>query len=595
MKTYRRLFAYIKPYWPQLALATLCMVLFALFNTITIYSIKPTIDHVFTATDAAVDYALPLTAITLHLTRLQMLFGLSGFIVLTFLLKGLASYGQAFFMGLCGMSAGTDLRNEVYEKILRQSLDFFHARKTGDIASRLTGDIGIILNSISNIVAAFIREPAEVMFLIGLIFVLDWRLALVSLLVFPFVGWLIAAFGKKMRTTTHTMQAEQGEIAAVVTETVGGIRIVQGFTMEAHETQRHRARTAEFLRASLRILRIKALAPPVLEFIAALAIAGIIVYGGMQVVNQKITTGTFFTFMAALISLYKPLRSLTQVNNTLQQIVAAGERLFELLDAPLRVVSAPGAPPLAPLKNAITYRGVGFSYDREPVLHDIELTVARGQRVAIVGSSGAGKSTLLNLLPRFYDPTAGAVCIDGTDVRTLDLESLRRAIGIVTQDVVLFNDSVHNNIAYGTPGAAREKVAAAARAANADEFIARLPRGYDTVIGERGMTISGGERQRLSIARALLKNPPILLLDEATSNLDTESERAVQEALERLMADRTTLVIAHRLSTVTGADLIIVLDGGRIVERGPHAELLAQGGLYAKLYQLQFADAPAHP
>ncbi|HNW92644.1 MAG TPA: ABC transporter ATP-binding protein [bacterium] len=594
MKTYTRLFCYIKPYWPQLAVATVCMVLFALFNTVTIYTIKPIIDHVFTPGGEIVTYPLPLTGVVLTLTRHQMLFGIAGFLILTFLCKGLASYGQAYFMGSCGMRAGTDLRNAVYDHLLGQSLAYFDRRKTGDLVSRLTGDIGIILNSISNIVAAFIREPAEVIFVIGLIFLLDWRLTLVSLLVFPLVGWVIAFFGKSMRVTTRSMQQEQGEISTVIMESVAGIRIVQGFTMEAYEQGRHRARAAAFLAAALRILRIKALAPPVLELIAALAIAGIIVYGGLQVIKGEqaggITTGTFFTFMAALITLYKPLRSLTQVNNTLQQIVAAGERLFEILDAPAAVASRPDAPSLPPFAGMIEYRGVHFAYDDEPVLRGIDLTITRGMRVAVVGSSGAGKTTLINLLPRFYDPTRGQVLIDGEDIRLVGLDSLRRQIGIVTQEVVLFNDTVRHNVAYGTANATDEQIMAAARAANAAEFIAKLPEGLDTVIGERGMTLSGGERQRLSIARAILKNPPILLLDEATSNLDTESERAVQEALERLMAQRTTLVIAHRLSTVTTADLIIVLDGGRIVDRGKHEELLARGGLYQRLYELQFAD-----
>ncbi len=591
MSTYSRLFAYIRPYAGHLAVATVCMILFALFNAVTIYTIKPIIDHVFTAGSDLVHYPVPLTGIVLTVTRAQMLFGTAGFLVLVFFCKGLASYGQAYFMGSCGMRAGTDLRNAVYARLLAQSLAYFDRRKTGDLVSRLTGDISIILNSISNIVAAFIREPAEVIFLLGLIFLLDWKLALISLLVFPFVGWIIAFFGKSMRTTTRSLQQEQGEISSVVMESVAGIRIVQGFTMEAYERQRHGARAAAFLRASLRILRIKALAPPVLELIAAFAIAGIIVYGGLQVVRESLTTGTFFAFMAALISLYKPLRSLTQVNNTLQQIVAAGERLFEILDAPVAVTSVPGAPALPAFRDRITYRDVHFAYGDEPVLRGVDIEVTRGMRVAIVGSSGAGKTTLLNLLPRFYDPTQGEVCIDGQDVRAVDLGSLRRQIGIVTQEVVLFNDTVRHNIAYGTDGADDAQVMAAARAANAADFIAKLPQGLDTVIGERGMTLSGGERQRLSIARAVLKNPPILLLDEATSSLDTESERAVQEALERLMAQRTTLVIAHRLSTVTTADLIIVLDGGRIVDRGKHEELLARGGLYRRLYELQFADA----
>jgi len=592
VKSFKRLFGYMRPYSGSLLLAIVCMILFALFNTISIYTLKPIIDEVFNATGELIDYQIPGTELIFSVTREKLLYILAVFIVAVFLGKGLASYGQAYFLGKCGLRAGTDLRNETYQHLLRQSLDYFDSRKTGDLISRLTGDVGIILNSISNIVSGMIREPVSIIFLVGLIFLLDWRLAALSMVVFPAVGWLIAVFGRQMRTTTQRMQQQQGAAASVVMESVSGIRIVQGFGMEEYEDRRHQACTSRFLRAALRILRIKALAPPILELIAALAIAGIIVYGGRQVIRGAgaggITTGTFFTFMAALISLYKPLRSLTQVNNTTQQLVAAGDRLFEILDTVPRVVSPPRGDVLTEFRRDIEYRGVSFAYADDPVLVDINLTIKRGMCVAVVGSSGAGKTTLLNMLPRFYDPTKGGIFIDGIDLRAVELTSLRRLIGIVTQEVVLFNDTVFHNIAYGAANTSKDEVVAAATAANAADFISELPQGYDTVIGERGMMLSGGERQRLSIARALLKNPPLLLLDEATSSLDTEAERNVQEALNRLMEQRTTLVIAHRLSTITRADMIIVIDDNRIVERGIHSELVNTGGVYQRLYELQF-------
>jgi len=422
------------------------------------------------------------------------------------------------------------------------------------------------------------------------VFFQDWTLALIAMLVFPLVIYPIARFGRKMRHASSDGQVSMGELTSLVEETVGGIRVVKAFGMEDYERGRFHRFTGDFLHHQMRIFRAQALSFPIMELLAGFGIAGVLLYGGLRVASGATTAGTLVSFLAALIMLYEPVKRLSRANNEIQQGLAASERVFDILDEPVAVEDAPDAINLPDFSKEIRFDHVALQYvgtDKQ-VLSDVCFDVHAGEVVALVGRSGAGKSSLVNLLPRFMDVTGGAVLIDGHDVRKLTQSSLRAQMAMVTQEVILFNDTVLSNIAYGLESVDRERVEEVAKAANAHKFITKLPKGYDTLIGERGVILSGGQRQRLSLARALLKDAPILILDEATSSLDTESERLVQQAIDRLMQGRTVVVIAHRLSTIRHADRIVVLDDGNIAQMGTHSELLEQGGLYAELYHMQF-------
>ncbi|MEJ2719259.1 MAG: ABC transporter ATP-binding protein, partial [Deltaproteobacteria bacterium] len=425
--------------------------------------------------------------------------------------------------------------------------------------------------------------------LVFVVFYRDFWLALIAMIVFPLAVYPLLNFGKKLKRYSRRMLVSLEDITRRLNETITGIRIVKAFAMEEYERERFRVENEKLFRSFMRRFKVRALSNPVMETLGGLGVCAIVTYGGYQVISGQSTQGTFFSFMAALFLLYEPIKRINEVNITIQEGVSAGERIFSLLDTPPDVVDLPDAQPLDSVGKEILFDRVGFTYDTEPVLREVTLNVKVGHAVAIVGESGAGKSTLMDLLPRFHDVTSGSVRIDGTDVRDFTQRSLRKAVGIVTQQTILFDDSVRNNIAYGRPDLPMEQVIASAKAAHAHDFVTSLPEGYDTVIGENGVKLSGGERQRIAIARALLKNPPILILDEATSNLDSDSEKAVQNALEELMKGRTTLVVAHRLSTIRNADRIYVLAKGRIVEEGSHEELLARGGEFARIYNLQFA------
>jgi len=574
---YRRLLGFLTPYKGRLSIAIVCMIILAACTAAMAWLLKPVLDEALSGKSGHLIYVIPLLVIGLYLV------------------KGVAYFGQAYSMGYIGQKVIFDLRNLLYQRLTAQSLSFFAHRKTGELLARLSYDVTLVQSAVSTAVTALMRDAISIVFLVGVVFVQDWLLALITMLVFPAVIYPIARFGRKMRHATLDGQAAMGDLTSLLEETVGGIRVVKAFGMEDYEQGRFRKLTGDFFSHQLKVFRVNALSFPIMELLAGFGIAGVLLYGGMRVASGETTAGTLVSFLAAVIMLYEPVKRLSRANNDIQQGLAASERIFELLDVPIEVEDHAQARVLPPFSNVIRFEQLGLTYsgtDRA-VLNDITFSVAAGEVVALVGRSGAGKTSLVNLVPRFMDATAGRLTIDGMDVRELTQSSLRSQIALVTQEIILFNDTVLNNIAYGHATLDQAQVEAVARAANAHEFIEKLPQGYDTLIGERGVILSGGQRQRLSMARALLKDAPILILDEATSALDSESERLVQHAIDHLMQGRTVIVIAHRLSTIRHADRIVVLDDGRIVQMGRHDELLEQGGLYAELYHLQF-DSRTH-
>ena len=571
-RLYRRLLAFLTPYKGRLSIAIVCMIILAACTAAMAWILKPVLDEALSGKNEELVYIIPMLVIVLYL------------------IKGTAYFGQAYTMGYIGQKVIFDLRNLLYKRLTSQSLDFFAHRKTGELLARLSYDVTLVQAAVSTAVTALMRDAISIVFLLAVVFIQDWLLALIAMLVFPVVIYPIARFGRKMRHATLDGQAAMGDLTSLLEETVGGIRVVKAFGMEDYERGRFRKLTGDFFNHQLKVFKVNALSFPIMELLAGFGIAGVLLYGGIRVASGETTPGTLVSFLAAVIMLYEPVKRLSRANNDIQQGLAASERIFELLDEPIIVQDQEQARELPPFSNVIAFEQVGLQYPNteRPVLSDISFTVAAGEVVALVGRSGAGKTSLVNLVPRFMDTTAGRVMIDGIDVRDLTQASLRNQIALVTQDIILFNDTVRNNIAYGHEKIDEEKVEAVARAANAHEFIEKLPEGYETIIGERGVILSGGQRQRLSMARALLKDAPILILDEATSALDTESERLVQRAIDRLMQGRTVIVIAHRLSTIRHADRIVVLDQGHIIQMGRHDDLLAEGGLYAELYHLQF-------
>ncbi|HVS16529.1 MAG TPA: ABC transporter ATP-binding protein [Thermoanaerobaculia bacterium] len=508
--------------------------------------------------------------------------------MLVFVLRSLMSFLSAYCFQRIGFGVTTEVRNDLYEYILRQSMRFHAEHTSGELYSRVINDVAKLQNAVSNRLLDLLQQPLTLVVCMAALFLIHFKLAFVCLVAMPVVIFPIVRFGKGMRKTSYRSQERMADLSSLLTEGVRGNRVVKAFGMEGFEAARFRRATARHLRVNLRAQLISAASSPVVESLGGIGAAALFVYAGAMIRRQEISSELFLTFLTSLLLLYDPIRKLNKVNLILQEAVAAGHRVRDVMAEPNEIVDAPSHPPLEGMKEAIRFERVCFSYGSKPVLTDFSLEVRRGEVLALVGPSGAGKSTVVNLLPRFFDPDEGRVCIDGIDIRALSLQNLRSLIGVVTQETVLFNDTVRNNIAYGRGELPLERVREAAAAAYADEFIMELEHGYDTVIGEGGDQLSGGQRQRLAIARALLKNAPILILDEATSHLDTESEVLVQRAIYNLMEGRTALVIAHRLSTVTRADRILVLDQGRIVEQGNHEELLALRGAYKRLYDLQF-------
>ncbi len=572
VKLYKRLFQYIKPYRMRVIMAMICMVFFALCTGGTAWLVQPAMDKIFLDKDMRTLFLIPIVIVGLYL------------------IKGVFYYGQAYFMYYVGHRIVADLREQLYHHLQYLSLSFFTKTPTGILISRLTNDVRLLQGAVSNAITSVLRDSFTIITLTAVVFYRDWKLACIALIVLPLAAIPIVKFGQKLRKFSIRSQVRMGSITSLLQETISGNRIVKAFTMEDYESRRFAAENDQYFKVIMKRQKIKALSPPVVEVLGGLGVAGIVLVGGYSVIKGNSTPGTFGSFLAALLLLYKPIKSLSKVNDIVQAGLAASSRVFELMDKTPEIRDADGAVPLNGISDGIKFKGVSFKYEDELVLKDINLEVKVGEVLALVGMSGAGKTTLVNLIPRFYDLDEGQITIDGRDIRTFTIRSLREHIAIVTQQTILFNDTVRNNIAYGDITRSEEEIVEAAKVANAHAFIEKLPLGYDTVIGERGTKLSGGEQQRISIARALLKNAPILILDEATSSLDSESEFQVQIALERLMANRTVFLIAHRLSTIRNAHRILVIDKGRTVEEGTHDELLALNRTYKKLYNMQFRD-----
>ena len=589
-RTAPRLFALLRPHAPTITVALLCMFVFALLKSLLPFLvISGTQVATHMAGSAADGTKLDiLRRLASHFTDVQKRPGvfLITTIVVYFGLRGIFAYLQSVLMEQVGKRVIRNLRDRLYRHSIGLSADFFTQARTGDLISRTTNDVLIIEESLVRTFADLFQQPLSLIGTIAVAFFLNWRLALIAIVGIPVVLFPLLAIGRHIRRRMRRVQERLGDLTNILQETFQGIRVVKAFNMEQYETARFERENRRLLRLAVHIVRQFHIIRPVVELLAGITIAAALIVGAGVF---RMEVAVIFGFSVAIAGIYEPAKKLGASYNSIQMSLGAAQRVFEVLDLKPTVVEKPDAGVLPPIRQGIRYEDISFRYEQEPVLRNVSLELKRGEVLAIVGPSGSGKTTAVNLLLRFYDPTEGAITIDGTDLRDVTLASLREQIGLVTQDVVLFNDTVAANIAYGRPDTPPKAVAEAARIANADEFIRALPEGYDTVIGERGVKLSGGQKQRLAIARALLRNPPILVLDEATSALDTESERLVQQAIDRLMQHRTALVIAHRLSTIQHADKIVVLSDGRIVEEGTHPELVEAGGLYRKLYEMQFA------
>jgi ATP-binding cassette, subfamily B, bacterial MsbA len=539
------------------------------------YLVKPALDEIFFQRNSSMLIFIPIAVSVLYM------------------LKGICDFGQYYLMARIGQSIVRDLRDQIFVKLEEMSLSFFVRHSTGELLSKMSNDVAMVEGALTRAVTGIARDAVTVVGLVFVVFYRDFTMAVIAMVVFPIAIYPLLVFGKKLKRYSRRMLISLEDITERLNETITGIRIVKAFGMEDYERARFKEVNDRLFNAFMRRFKVRALSNPVMETLGGLGVSAIVFYGGYQVINGTSTPGTFFSFMAALLMLYEPVKRINEVNITIQEGTSAAERIFALLDTEPDIKDRPDAINIEAVTQGILYDTVGFAYEGAPVLREINLEVRVGEAIAVVGESGVGKSTLLDLLPRFYDVTSGRILIDGHDVRDLSRKSLCDKVGIVTQQTILFDDTVRNNIAYGRPEMPVDRVVQAAQAAHAHDFISALPNGYDTLIGENGIKLSGGERQRLAIARALLKDPPILILDEATSNLDTDSEKAVQDALEELMKGRTTLVVAHRLSTIRNVDRIYVLADGTVVEEGTHDELLAMNGQFARLYQMQFSHSEA--
>jgi ATP-binding cassette, subfamily B, bacterial MsbA len=511
-------------------------------------------------------------------------------IVGIFAIRGFMNFGQSYLNDYIGLRIVNDVRNALNRHFQSLSVSFFHRHPSGTLIARVNSDVGLLRYAITDAVASFMKDAVSLVALVIVAFLKDWVLASIAFIVFPASVLPVIRLSRRIKRFTRRGQISTGALTAILQESIQGNRIVKAFGMEGYEDQRFRQENWRLFRQSLRASRTKAIVAPSMELLASFAIGGVVWYGGWSVIGGGRTQGEFMAFMAAMFLMYQPFKGLTRTYTAVHQGLAGAERVFEILDEMPEIHDKRDAKDAKPFAKNIQFHDVGFAYADTPVLKHIDLTIGAGQMIALVGMSGVGKSTLVDLLPRFYDVKSGRITLDGVDIRDLTVRSLRAQIGIVSQHTFLFNDSVRNNIAYGDPDRGLDDVIAAAKAANAHEFICALPKGYDSVIGELGMQLSGGQRQRLAIARALLKDAPILILDEATSSLDAESERSVQEALENLMTTRTTIVVAHRLSTIRKADRIVVLVDGTIAEEGNHEQLLAKNGEYSRLYALQMLE-----
>lgn len=612
MRSYLRIARFIRPYWRRIALSVSFTAFYSLFSGLSIYLFIPLLDMLFHPEQkAAVSAAPTVGGISLPFgissffgdlwnglqgfvfagSRMDALLKICVIILGAFVLKNLFGYMQSYFMSFVEEGVIKDIRNEFYRHLHDLPLGFFTNERTGELISRITNDVSLINGGVSALFVTLIREPLLIIVFLGIAFSLSWKLTIISLLVFPFSLAIIGSIAVRLHKERGVTQERLADITSIVQETVSGVKVVKAFGMEDFENRKFMRQTGRYFSSLVKLTRMRDLASPLTESLSVAAGAVIIWYGGTQVlVENSMTASAFLAFLFVIFQIMPPVKELSNVNNRIQEFSAATKRIFEILDTEPSIRSKENPVILKEFAHTIEFSNVTFSYTGlDDVLRNVSLTISKGELVAIVGPSGSGKTTLADLIPRFYDPVSGTIAIDGVDIRDLDVKSLREKIGIVTQETILFNDTVRSNIAYGLESCPMDDIVSAAKAANIHEVIMNMPQDYMSVIGERGVKLSGGERQRLSLARAILKNPPILILDEATSALDTESEILVQEAIDRLMTGRTSIVIAHRLSTVQHADRILVLDAGQIVEIGRHSELLQNPkGLYKKLYDLQF-------
>lgn len=573
MKLYLRLLDYLKPYKRQIVWAFISMLLLSLANILLI----PLIGKL-SETIGNRDFGL-----------LNLVVGGA---VLIYFLRGLSMYGQGYLMAYAGHRLVYDLRKQLYRHLQDLSLDFFAKWRTGEVISRVINDINVVQNAAISAITEILPNLITLLGVLGYLFYLNWRLTLITLIVIPLISWVIKIFGREMREVSRESQKKQADIASLLQESLAGVRVVKSFAMEKNVIEKFNKEAEQSFWLTLKQSQIIVTQTPLLAFLNALAIVAIIWYGGFEVVSGRLSPANLIAFFAGIALIADPASRLGNISTIIQNALASAERIFEVIDIKPSVAEKPDAKELGKISGSVEFEDLTFSYEKgeAPVLTDINLKIKPGEIIALVGRSGAGKTSLVNLIPRFYDPQLGRVLVDGHNVKAVKLESLRSQLGMVPQETILFSGTIGENIAYARAEATQDMIESAAKTANAHDFIMGLPDGYDTLVGERGVRLSGGERQRVAIARAILADPRILIFDEATSALDAESERQVQEAMDNLMAGRTTLIIAHRLSTVQHADRIVVLDKGKIVEVGKHAELLSQGGLYSKLYEMQFKD-----
>ena len=576
MKNYLRLLAYIKPYKKRLAAAVVCIIMAAGANLYLPWIIKDMIDDVLMSKD------------------MLMLNLIAAGILVVMFTRGVFYYGQSYLVSYVGQRVIIDVRSVLFRKFQKMPLSYYDKQQTGTVMSYITNDVSAMQSAIVDNLIELVTESSILIGSLAMMIYLDWKLSLLTLMTIPLVGFAMKIFGRKLKRSSTVIQERAAEITSLLQESISAIRVVKSFVRETYEIRRFDEQNWKNFQAAMKNVKLTSLLTPTVEFLAAIAVTFIVWFGGYEVVNEVITAGELVAFLTYAVNLANPVKRLSRVYAAIQKAMAAADRVFEVMDLDEKITDVPGAKPLPPIKGQVEFKDITFSYkEGQPALQHISLKAEPGQMIALVGPSGSGKSTIANLIPRFYDVDSGTISIDGHDIRQVTADSLREQIGLVPQETMLFSTTVMENIRYGRLDATDEEVVEAARAANAEEFIKDLPEGYDTKLGERGLNLSGGQRQRLAIARAILKNPRVLILDEATSALDTESEKIVQDALDKLMVGRTSFVIAHRLSTIFNADQIFVVENGHLREHGTHEELLAAGGLYSNLYNIQFRQNEA--